>query len=178
MRKIALLFSALALSATALHAQTVATFDDLSLPTVDTYYVNYSASGSDVGFTDGLAYFPCVYDTVGGYTVWNYFAYSNVTDSVTNGFGNQYAAKTGIGYGGSAKYGIAYCSNPITYENKMNLKLVGAAMGHPVNGFYITNSTYAYNSMAPGYPIEAPARKFHDSDWFLLTVKGYNAVDN
>ena len=172
MRTFTLLFSALVLG-TAVKAQTVATFDDLSLPTTDTYYVNYTAFGTNVGFSDGLAFFPCFYDTSGGYTYWNYFAYSNKTDSVTSGYGNQYSAKTAIGYGGSAKYAVAFCSNPVTYAFTMNLPLTGGAVGEPVNGFYITNSTYAYNSMAPGYPAEPPAKKFDSSDWFLLTVKGY-----
>jgi len=159
---------------TAAQAQTVATFDDLSLPTTDTYYVNYSAFGTDVGFNDGLAHFPCIYDTSGGYTFWNYFAYSNETDSVTSGYSNQYSAKTAAGYAGSAEYAVAYCSNPVTYTNTMNLNLRGTAIGHPVKGFYLTNSTYAYNSIAAGYPVEYPARKFHNGDWFKLTIYGYS----
>ncbi len=174
MRTFTLLFSALVLGTTA-QAQTVATFDDLSLPSADTYYVNYSAFGTNVGFSDGLAFFPCVYDTSGGYTFWNYFAYSDKNDSVTSGFGNQYAAKTGKGYGGSAKYAVAFCSNPVTYEFNMNLILSGGAVGQPVNGFYVTNSTYTYNAIAQGYPLEYPARKFHSGDWLLLTIKGYVA---
>jgi Domain of unknown function (DUF4465)/Secretion system C-terminal sorting domain len=156
-------------------AQTVATFDDLSLPTADTYYVNYTAYGSDVGFNDGLGYFPCVYDTSYGTVIWNYFAYSNKTDSVTSGYTNQYSAKTGVGYGGSSKYAVAYCSNPITYASTMTMRLTGAAVGHPVSGFYATNSTYVYNAIAQGYPAAAPARKFHSGDFFLLTVKGFHA---
>jgi hypothetical protein len=173
MRTFTLFFSALTLSI-AVQAQTAATFDDLSLPTADTYYVNYSAFGTDVGFNDGLAYFPCIYDTSGGYTFWNYFVYSNETDSVTSGYTNQYSAKTAIGYGGSANYAVAYCANPVTYAFTMNLNLTGAAVGHPVKGFYVTNSTYVYNTIAPGYPVEYPARKFHNGDWFKLTIYGYS----
>jgi len=173
MRTFTLLFSAFLLGTT-VQAQTVATFDDLSLPTTDTYYVNYSAFGTDVGFNDGLGYFPCIYDTSGGFTFWNYFVYSNETDSVTSGYSNQYSAKTGVGYDGSAEYLVAYCSNPVTYANTMNLNLRGAAVGHPVKGFYITNSTYVYNTIAPGYPVEYPARKFHNGDWFKLTIYGYS----
>ena len=174
MRTITLLFSALVLG-TAVQAQTVATFDTLSLHGSDTFYINMSAPGTDVGFTDDLARFPCIYDTSGGYTLWNYFAYSDKTDSVTSGYTNQYSAKTGIGYAGSAKYAVAYCTNPVTYENTMNLFLRGAAIGKTVSGFYATNSTYAYNSMRDG---DFAAKKFggatgNDPDWFLLTVKGY-----
>ncbi len=163
MRTFTILFSALVLGA-AVHAQTVATFESLSLSGSDTFYVNYSASGTDVGFNSGLAHFPCVYDaSFGGF--WSYgFAYSNMTDSTTNGYTNQYSAKTAIGYGGSAKYAVAY-----GVQN--NVVLLGAAAGSPVAGFYVTNSTYAYNSMRDG---DAFARKFHNGDWFKLSVQGYH----
>ena len=163
MRKLTLLISALVLGTTATMAQTVATFDDLSLPKSDTFYANYSASGTDVGFNDGDAHFPCVYDTsYGGF--WSYgFAYSNMRDSVTGGFGNQYSAKTAKGYGTSNNYCVGYGVQNV-------IKLKGAAMGHPVSGFFVTNSTYAYNSMRDG---DGFAKKFGNGDWFMLSVRGY-----
>lgn len=178
MRKFTLLLSAAVLTLTAAHGQTVATFESLSLTGADTAYINYSTPGEDVGFSNGLAYFPCVYDTSGGYEYWSYgFAYSNMTDSVTSGFMNQYSAKTAIGYGGSAKYAVAYGT-----DNSITLQ--GAAAGATVNGFYVTNNTYAYNSMRDG---DSYAKKFGDTtgtglttgqgtapDWFLLKIKGYN----
>ena len=76
----------------------VVTFDTLSLSKADTFYVNFSSPGNDVGFSDHNIYFPCVYDTAWGSGFWSYgFAYSNMTDSVTSGFSNQYAAKTAKG---------------------------------------------------------------------------------
>ncbi|MCF8449191.1 MAG: DUF4465 domain-containing protein [Taibaiella sp.] len=170
MRRFTLFFSALVLGTTAMKAQTVASFEALSLAHADTFYTNYTASGTDVGFNNGLVRFPCVYDTSwGGY--WEQgFAYSNMTDSTTSGFMNQYSAKTGSGRAGSDKYAVAYCYNPATFENNIKIKLTGIAMGHPVKGFYITNSTYAYNSMRDG---DGFARKFHNGDWFKLIVRGY-----
>jgi len=170
MRKFTLLLSALALGTMAMRAQTVATFETLSLAHADTFYTNFTASGSDVGFNNGLAHFPCVYDTsFGGYWV-NGFAYSNMTDSVTSGFMNQYSCKAGTGHSGSAKYAVAYCYDPATFTNNINMKLSGTAMGHPVKGVYVTNNTYAYNSMKDG---DMFARKFHNGDWFMLSVRGY-----
>lgn len=170
MRKINLLLAAMILATTLLKAQTVATFEALSLAHADTFYTNFTASGTDVGFNDGLVHFPCVYDTsFGGY--WQTgFAYSNMTDSVTSGFMNQYSAKTGIGYGGSSKYAVAYCYDPSTYANNCVLKMVDSAMGHPVKGCYVTNNTYAYNSMRDG---DMFARKFHNGDWFKISARGY-----
>lgn len=165
MRTSTLLLSALLLCSAAAKAQTVATFEDLTLAHPDTFYVNYTASGTDIGVNDGLAHFPCVYDTsYGGF--WSYgFAYSNMTDSVTSGYGNQYAAKAGHGYDTSHNYMVAYGQ-----ENQIVLN--GAAIGHPVMGFYLTNSTYAANSMRDG---DMFARKFHNGDWFKLTVRGYRS---
>ncbi|MCD6012438.1 MAG: hypothetical protein K0Q79_2300 [Flavipsychrobacter sp.] len=164
MRTFTLLFSALVLGTTAM-AQPVATFESLSLSTSDTFYVNYSAPGTDVGFNNGLAHFPCVYDTSSWGDFWSYgFAYSNMTDSVTSGFTNQYSAKTAIGYGGSSQYAVSWGQ-----FNKVIL--LGGAVGQPVQGFYVTNSTYTYNSMRDG---DMFARKFHNGDWFKLTVQGYS----
>ena len=171
MRRFTLLFSAFALVAGGVKAQTIATFDDLSLAHPDTFYVNYSAPGSDVGFNDGHAHFPCIYNVDFGDTTWSYFAYSNRTDSVTSGYGNQYSAKTGIGYDSSANYAVVSVFNPFTYANTVTLNLQGPAIDRPVSGFYITNSTYAYNSMRDG---DMFSRKFHNGDWFKLTVQGYS----
>lgn len=164
MRKFTLLFSALVLGSTAMKAQTIATFEALTLAHADTFYTNYTASGTDVGFNNGLAHFPCVYDTsFGGY--WDHgFAYSNMTDSVTSGYTNGYSAKAGSGVAGSAQYVVGYGSHNL-------IKLTGAALNHPVQGVYVTNNTYAYNSMRDG---DAFAHKFHNGDWFLLKARGYS----
>lgn len=168
MRNFTFAFFALLLSA-ASQAQTVANFDSLLLPAIDTYYVNYSNPGNDVGFDDGKAHFPCIYDTSWGFSFLSYgFVYSNKTDSFTSGFENQFSAKAGSGYYGSDNYIVAYGS-----YNKVHL--LDEAMGKKVYGFYITNNTYTHNSMRDG---DAFAKKFGgasglDSDWFKLTIRGY-----
>ncbi len=170
MRKVTIMLASILLGAVASKAQTVASFESLSLAHADTFYTNYTASGTDVGFDDGLVHFPCVYDTSwGGY--WEQgFAYSNMTDSVTSGYTNDYSAKPATGYGGSEKYAVSYCYNPTTFENTTKVHLTGTAIGHPVKGFYVTNSTYAFNSMRDG---DAFAKKFYSGDWFKLMVKGF-----
>lgn len=178
MRTFTLLLSALLISSVAM-AQTAATFDTLTLATPNSYYTNYSAPGTDVGFNDGLAHFPCYYDTAWG-GMWSCgFAYSNMTDSTTSGFMNQYSAKAAIGQGGSNNYVAVNCIDPTTFSPMVastKLFLIGAAVGKKVRGFYITNSTYAYNSMRDG---DGFGKKFGgvtgtDPDWFKLTVKGYS----
>jgi hypothetical protein len=161
-----LLSLSLSLLAFSSSAQTISTFEALSLPKADTAYVNYSKFGKDVGFSDGLAYFPCVYDTSFGFEFWaSGFAYSNMRDSVTSGFMNQYSAKTAKGFAGSSNYIVAYGT-----ENKVFFNTL--AIGKSVFGFYITNSTYAFNSMRSG---DAFAKKFvaKDKDFFRLDVFGY-----
>ncbi len=176
MRKI-LLSTALLFGMNAASAQTsmVAGFDTLSLPKADTFYVNYSSYGNDVGFDDGMIHFPCVYDTSFGYEFWSSgFVYSNMTDSITSGFGNQYSAKAGSGYN-SSNYAIAYGTTNYLLSLQPHFKTY--------EGFYITNTTYAYNSMRDG---DAFAKKFGDTtgtnsglpqgnypDWFKLVITNY-----
>lgn len=164
MRKTVLFFSLIAGSMTT-QAQTVATFESLALSKPDTSYINFSDPMEDVGFDDGLAHFPCIYDTSWGGTWVRGFSYSNRTDSITSGFGNQYSAKAAKGFAGSEKYVVAHGST-----NIINLK--GAAIGQSVQGFYATNSTYAFNSMRDG---DGFAKKFTgaDKDWFRLDVFAY-----
>jgi hypothetical protein len=166
MRTITLLFAAIVLG-TAANAQTVATFDDLTLAS-DTAYVNYVGTGTDVGFHDGNAHFPCVYDSAYGWQ--GGFAYSDKVDSVHSGYGNEYSAKTATGYAGSANYAAVYCSDPVTFAFYTRVVLTGAAVNKPVAGFYVTNSTYAYNAIRDGY---FTATAFDSGSWFLLTIKGY-----
>lgn len=147
-------------------AQTVATLENLTL-NPESYW-----NGSDLsanGFASGNAYFVNSYDTAWGGS-WSGFAYSNVTDDTTAGFGNQYSAITGSGYAGSANYAVA------NGYGDMKVKLTGnAAGGRLVTGAYITNATYAYLSMKTG---DQFAKKFGgangtDADWFKVTVVGW-----
>ncbi len=106
--------------------------------------------------------FPTNWDTAfGGY--WSGgFALSNHTDTVTSGFTNMYSAKAGSGFDGSSNYLVAYGE---TYFKSYS--------GWPfdLSSFYITNTTYAYNSMRDG---DQFAKKFGgpdgtDPDFFSVT---------
>ena len=172
MRKVLLTIVAAwaAFSAQAQGTVYVSSFDTLSLSKPDTFYVNYSSPGDDVGFLDAGAWFPCVYDTGFGFQFWsNGFAYSNMTDSVTSGIVNQYAAKPGSGYN-SSQYAVAY-------GNVNTIRLTVSDPGVFVQGCYISNSTYAYNSMRDG---DMFSKKFggatgDDPDWFKVVVRGYSS---
>ena len=96
------------------------------------------------------------------------FAFSNVTDTITSGYTNSYSAKPASGALGSANYAIV--------KNGSSVNLLDDAANSVMNGIYISNSTYAYNSMRDG---DTFGKKFggdsgDDEDWFKLTIKGYN----
>ncbi len=158
-------------------AQTVATFETPALPKADTFFIRYDVSKTtDVGLNSGLAHFPLYVDSQ--YKSFNGFTYSNMTDSLSGGYGNQYSARSGKGVNGSAQYAVAYGDT-----NKVIL--VGAAKGKSVKGFYITNNSYAYYDMKYGTP--PFSKKFGDTtgtnsglpqgsfpDYFKVVIRGYS----
>ena len=141
-------------------AQTVSTFESLSLE-ASSFWDGADLAGS---FTDGNATF----NNVLSYGYWTSgFAYSNMKDSTSAGWANQYSARTGVGCNNSVNYALG--------QSGAQIKLNGMSKGKVVNGFYVTNTTYAALSMKDGDEI---AKKFggvsgNDADYFMLTVKGW-----
>ncbi|MEM9723283.1 MAG: DUF4465 domain-containing protein [Bacteroidota bacterium] len=147
-----------------LQAQTLADFEELAvLP--DSFLNGSDLSG---GFRSGNVFLPNSFNEE--FQSWSGWAISNTTDTTTPGFLNQYSAITGEGVDSSATYGVSFSSG-------MNiLRLEDQALGQPVTGFFITNSTYAYLSMLEG---DAFAKRFggatgDDPDFFLLTIQGFS----
>lgn len=108
------------------------------------------------------------------YGSWSGWAFSNMTDVATAGYGNQYSSWAGGGAADSDTY------------------LIAAAFGYPAlpsiqrdpnastafHSIQITNTTYAGLSMLQG---DAFAKKFggetgNDPDWLLLTIEGFDAA--
>jgi hypothetical protein len=155
-------------------AQITSDFENLLLPgpPIGAFWNGNDQTG---GFISGGIYFPNSYDSVFGYWAEG-FAYSSMVDSVSSGFTNLYAAKPASGYNGSSNYGVVQ-QNAVARLNNVIPTMV-------VQGFYVTNGTYAYNSMRDG---DTFARKFGDTtgtnsglpqgsypDYFKLTVKSYS----
>jgi hypothetical protein len=144
----------------------------LPIPPMGSYWNGSDQTG---GFSSGGMYFPNTYDTAwGGYWATG-FAYSSMVDSVTSGFTNLYAAKPATGFNGSANYAVV--------QNNAVARLDNIAPTMVMQGFYVTNGTYAFNSMRDG---DIFARKFGDTtgtnsaypqggypDYFKLTIKSY-----
>ncbi|HYG50149.1 MAG TPA: DUF4465 domain-containing protein [Flavobacteriales bacterium] len=148
------------------NTQTVSTFSETVL-TVNSYNNGSDLSG---GFNSGNAFFPNSYDTSwGGYWA-SGWSISNIYDTVTqpSDFYTQlYNAKEVIPSTGDANFAVG--------TQYSRIILSGAAAGKVVNGFHVTNSTYAYNSMKLG---DSFAKKFGgtsgtDPDYFKLVVKNY-----
>jgi len=141
-------------------AQTTSTFESLPLD-ASGYWDGSNRSG---GFKDADGYFENQY--YGGY--WSGgFAYSNIQDNTTAGYTNMYASYPKSGVGKSNKYAIG-TSGAI-------VKLLNAAKGKAVTGFYVANTTYAELSMLNG---DSFVKKFggangNTPDWFLLTITGF-----
>ena len=144
-------------------SQTLSDFETHSIP-VDSALFGKDMSG---GFQDGNIFLPNSFNQEFG--SWSGWAISNKADTLTPGFNNQFGVITGSGYAQSSNYAVFFSSSPKTLE------LRNEAMGNPVEGFYITNSTYGYLSMQNG---DGFAKKFggvtgNDPDFFLLTIKGF-----
>lgn len=148
----------------------VADFENLNLP-VASYWDGSDLSGvhnnsvftSD--FSSGDYSFNNQYDTTWGLSsgYWSSgWVYSNMTDSTTSGFTNQYSAKAGGGHPtGGTNYAIGKSNSTIVFAQPSDFSIS------------ITNSTYAANSMRDG---DAFAKKFTnaDQDYFKLHIYGYS----
>lgn len=152
-----------------LKAQTVADFEIYSLPTNSAFSPSASTS-----FQSNNAIFEYKWDSSFGY--WDSgFSYTNKQDSSTGTFSNLYGVKALQGYSNSAKYVVS--------QGGGTIKLI--APFDKVEGFYITNTTYAYKVIKNGNGF---SRKFGDTtgtfspsttiqgtfpDFFKITAKGF-----
>lgn len=109
---------------------------------------------------------------------WNGFAYSNVVDTTTAGFGNQHAAFAGSGAGGSQTYGVGFNTSGSFYDAPTIERT--SDDDRQFESVAITNTTYAALSMANG---DMFAKKFGgvsggDPDFLSLTITGLDASDS
>ena len=114
-------------------------------------------------------------DSLPAFDFWDGWAYSNVANSTTAGFSNQYAATTGGGAddNGNAvageKYAVAYLSGSyFDVPDQLQLRSVD-----------VTNTTFAALSMLNG---DSFAKKFGgatggDPDLFQVTFAGYDSTE-
>src|SRR5688572_18750898 len=111
-------------------AQVVADFENFNL-VPGTYQNNASPNK---GFESGSIFLPNDYNEEFDY--WSGFAISADTNTTTPGFLNQYSAIAGEGAVNTTTYAMGYMFYPLV----INLK--EKAIGKPMIGMYVTNSTY------------------------------------
>lgn len=145
------------------HANLVATLDDLALDP-DSFWNGSDESG---GFTSAGIHFNNDYNVDFGF--WSGFAYSNIDDPATAGFGNQYAAFSGTDFSGSGNYAVGFYSS---FDQQAVITLPSETLAL---GFYAVNTTYAGLSMQDGDDF---SKQFNgeDEDWFLLTIEGFDTL--
>ncbi|MGD8386833.1 MAG: DUF4465 domain-containing protein [Desulfobacteraceae bacterium] len=147
----------------------VADFDDLTLAS-ESYWNGSDESG---GFISGDAWFSNYYNT--SWYSWDGWAYSNMTDTTTAGYTNQYSAITGGGAGGSDNYGVAYDMGSWGGASPPTISF-GASTGEDydttITGAYFTNTTYAYYSMLNG---DSYVTAFDEGDWQMMTITGIDS---
>ncbi len=150
-------------------AQWTVDFEDLNLASESAVVGDASQAPFESRLTSFNRTYLDTYDCCPG--AW---AYSNQTDLLTAGFLNPYSAYAmpGGGVNGSANFGVA--NN--TFLGDAVITLPASTM---VNGFYVTNTTYAYLAVANGNDGQEPGQPpifvkgpFEADDWFLLQVVG------
>ncbi|MCX6231926.1 MAG: DUF4465 domain-containing protein [Bacteroidetes bacterium] len=162
------------MSANPAKSQTTATFDNLSL-TPNSFWNGSDNSG---GFTNAGYFFENSYtDYGGGMYAWYGFAYSNMSDTITTGYTNQFSAICGKGALNSVNYAVSYVNYDWANNYAMQPNMIRFSSPKTISGIYVTNNTYAYYSMLNGDG--TLAKKFggssgNDPDWFKLQIKGYH----
>lgn len=171
----------MAFAASCCMAQTVVVdFEDNSLPGPNTAYYGQDNAG---GFTSrGVVFNNQFTDFGGGFFGWEGFAYSNVVDTTTAGFTNQFAAYHLPGGGGDASsiYGVCFNYNYVGSNVVPGFARITLQPGSLLQSIRLTNTTYTALSILQG---DSFAKRFggatgDDPDFLLLLIQGKDASDN
>jgi hypothetical protein len=157
-------FAALTVCATPAGATTI----DLETPSLGA--ATYKEDWRPVnGFTSSGAFFNNAYNALFG--SWGGFALSRATDTTTPGFGNQYSAWAGSGFGGSSQFAIGYVDSfTPTYPT------ITLPAGEIPLSIAVSNTTYAalvIRDGDPGFGVEKfGGASGSDPDWYKLIITG------
>jgi hypothetical protein len=176
-RRLMSLMAVLAMTGVSSFGEIIVDFEDLSLSGSESQWSGsypidgVGGTGEITSFTSRGVAFNNFSD--GDWGFWEGFAYSNMSDTTTPGYGNQYSAYPGTGYdNGDDIFAVGFAG----FSTIPTVTFAGPTS---VPGAYFTNTTYAALAMLNG---EGPAKKFGgatggDPDWFLLTITGKDAGD-
>jgi hypothetical protein len=152
-----------ALAGSACAAPIVVDFSDLTLQS-NSFFDGGPTTNTGVWTSQGVSFGNSFTDWGGGFTSWNGFAYSNINDTTTGAFTNQYAAITGTAFAGSiyaVGYFDAFSGRPVFLD---------LPAGYLPASVRLTNTTYAALDMANG---SAFSRQFGPGDFLTVTFTGY-----
>ncbi len=166
MRRFVLTLFGVFLGAVLLAQQTIFDFESLVMP--DTGFWN----GSDTsvyqgGYGDGNVFFYNSYNAA--WDAWSGFAFSNWTDTTTEGFANQWSTYAGQAFSGE-NFGLAYI--PSDWNNNYQLipvKCEFSSPQYPVS-IAVTNTTYTALAIKNGTNFSQP---FEDGDYYVVKIYGY-----
>ncbi|MBU3677575.1 MAG: DUF4465 domain-containing protein [Chitinophagaceae bacterium] len=172
MKKLFSLFMVIGFSWQA-HAQYLVNFENLNLPSANTYWRGQNTVPLDSFFITNYSKFPNSWDTTWG-GVWSGWGFSNKNDTTSiDYFTNELASIAGGAYNDTAgKYAVAYQS----WNPAMNsIKLPPSWPPMLAGSCRITNTTIAYRSMQNG---DGFAKKFggvtgNDPDFFKIRFYGW-----
>ncbi len=165
MKRISLILMIISISCFSVSAAVVSDFENLTL--ADESYEN--GSNLNGWFKSGAAKLYNNFNTT--YQSWQDFAYSNMTDTTTPGYGNQYSVIAGSGANASDNFALAYDGkNTGDFEgNHPKIDIYGDPA--VVSGVYLTNTTYSYLSMLNGDTYTDP---YDTGDFTTVTIHGYD----
>lgn len=139
----------------------VINFDELSL-NQNSFFDGYGPSATGAPWNSNGVQFNTGQFTGG-------WSYSNVDDTTTAGFTNQWASITGEDFNGNGNYALANSLDP-------NSAYFNLPVGQVVESIFVTNSTYAALSMRDG---DSFAKQFggvsgDDEDFFKVIFTGFD----
>jgi len=141
-------------------APIVVDFSDLTLAP-GTFFNGGPTPNTDGWTSQGVFFGNGFTDWGGGFTSWNGFAYSNVNDTTTGDFTNQYAAMTGTAFAGSI-YAVGYSGSQAFLNLPDEFRPASVRL---------TNTTYAALDMQEGSGF---SKKFGPGDFLTVTFTGYD----
>jgi hypothetical protein len=132
-------------------------FSDLTLAP-DSFFNGGPDTNTDGWVSQEVSFGNSFNSSFGGF--WNGFAYSNVNDTTTGNFTNQYAAFTGTAFAGSI-YAVGY---------RGSRAFIDLPLGMLPTSVRLTNTTYTARDLVTGSGFSRP---FSAGDFLTVTFTGY-----
>lgn len=149
-------------------------FDSLNVPS-NGFVDGGPLTSTTVFDVDGVRFGNSFTDFGGNFTAFNGFGFSNVNDTTTAGFTNQFAAFTGTDFSGTGNYAVAFGGGSNSFINLPD--------GQNFDSIYATATTFTALSIQNGDQFAQPfgGPDGNTPDFFSVTFTGFddeNATGN